>query len=154
MDSTQEIMYIVSPTHAVYKFEKLKDPSFQYEVRGIARTDFEFVEMLEQLTRGASTIDNSRHWEIVKEIFEFLYSRFPEEFVEFKDQMQAIRQTRLNAKGYSKSKEIQYVGALPFRFERMIKKCFPDQQFNKEFIWKLVRKLPILAVSQSDNLIK
>jgi hypothetical protein len=143
-------MDIISPTLPVYQFEKMKNPNFTYQIRKVPKGDFEFVEHIEKITRGATVIRTEMHWEAVRTIFDFLYRKYPQEFIEFKQAVGTIRRTRGKG-GKNKTGEIMYVGAIPPRLHNVIRKCFPEQEFNKAFVWKLVRKLPILKVAGEGN---
>lgn len=139
-----------SPAIPLYQFKKWENPDFTYTIKKVPKTDYEFVQRLERETRGATDIKTDKDWNTVKWIYAFLDKKYPHEFEEFRRAIVDIRRTR-NKGGKSESGEIMYVGALPVRFHNVIRSCFPEQEFNKPFIWKLVRKLPILKVTGELN---
>ncbi len=135
----------------VYQAEKQMHPEKSFVYRQFIREDVEFVDRLVELSlsRG-TTIENEEDWNLVREILSYFIKRWPDEFRDFGEGIDGIRQTR-NKDGYSKSKQIQYVGALPPRFERLLKICFPDMRYDKKFIWELVRRMPIFKVAGEKN---
>ncbi len=144
-------IYQPDPYLPVYELEKQKDPTRNFVYRQFRDDDVKFVDMLvEQSLACNKKVVNDKDWDLVKSAFTHFANRWPEEFKEFKESVDLIRRTR-NAKGYSKTKEIQYVGALPMRFERILKICFPENELNKEFLWKLVKKMPIFKVANEKN---
>lgn len=128
-------------------FEALYDPAtVQY-----ARVPKHIVQQIDKLvveSRGRTDVQTESDWVLVSKIFEFWTRAFPNEWAEFAEQIRLIKDTRLNKQGYSQSREIRYVGALPIRFERLIKTCFPNQQFDKSFMSKLTNHIKIVRVGE------
>jgi hypothetical protein len=92
-----------------------------------------------------------KDWEIVGELVKLFAEKWRSEFEQFKSIIPDIRSTR-RAGGYSESKEIKYVGAFPGRLLKLIKAIFPDQQFDKQFVNKFVKKFPLFVVGGKNNL--
>lgn len=121
------------------------------DYRAVPRSDLEAVDRLINIAPNATDIKSERDWMIVGKIFEFWSRRWPEEWQAYVESMDLIKQTRLNAQGYSKSREIRYVGALPLRLERIIKVIFPFQQFDKNFVYELTKRIKITKVGERND---
>lgn len=135
----------------LYAYEKTIHPEKEFVWRQFRKKDITDVDKIVEISRGnRETIKKESDWVVVEHLLRFFYERWPEEFKEFKTTIPDIRKTR-NNKGYSKSKEIMYVGALPQRFMRLIKVVFPYQQFDKKFIYKLVKRFPLFKVAGEGN---
>ena len=92
------------------------------------KADVEAVNYLVKISQGKrEKVETVGDWGIVAKIFEFWTRRWSEEWSEFLEQIKAIRQTRANKEGMSQTREIKYVGALPIRFQKMVKVIFPFQ---------------------------
>lgn len=131
--------------------KNLSQKDIQIEQRLFRTDDVSAVDHLIKITKGAHTIEGERGWAIVGKAFEWWTRRWPEEWEEFLESVEAIRQTRLNKEGMSISGEIKYVGALPWRFERILRVLFPMQQFDKEFIYKLIDKIKVTRVGEKRD---
>jgi len=114
-------------------------------------SDVEAIDYLLKISKGRETVSTDKDWMIVAKLFEFWTRRWPEEWQEFGETIEAIKGTRLNKYGTSKSNEIKYVGALPYRFERMLKGLFPMQQFDKKFIYALTKRIKIVKVGERKD---
>jgi hypothetical protein len=126
-------------------FEKVRNGA-NIQMRPFLRADVQAVDKLIELAKGyRDVVKSEEDWRLVEIIFQFFMQRWPKEFHEFYSAIPSIRSTRRD-KGYSKSKEIKYVGALPYRFERLVKVIFPYQAFDKKFANKLVKRIPLLKV--------
>ena len=131
-------------------YEALYDPeTVQYAK--VPRHIVEQIDKLVEASRGRTDVKTESDWVLVSRIFEFWTRAFPNEWAEFAEQVRLIKETRLNKQGYSPTKEIKYVGALPLRFERMIKTCFPRQQFDKSFVAKLTNNIKIVRVGEKTD---
>ncbi len=134
-----------------YKAHKIMNPEQKLYWAAFKKSDVEFVDKITELAKKANPIiTNTRDWDILREIFDYFTRRWPSEWQEFKGVIDDIRHTR-RAGGYSATKGIKYVAALPPRFERIIKKIFPNQQFNREFVNTLARKMSIFKVGGEKN---
>lgn len=143
----------LDPFMGLYVHEKVKNPEAKFALRAFREGDVKFVDNLIKLHKDLAcndTVKMDKDWQLIKDAFGYFAKRWPEEFVEFKQSINLIRQTR-NNKAKSMSGEIMYVGALPLRFERIIKIMFPAQQVDKKFIWKLVQKMPVFKVTGIQN---
>lgn len=142
------------PLLSAYVYEKMTDPNAnivwkQYEKRLVDRTN----RIIELAHGERDVVKSQSDWDVVGELLNFWYEEYPNEYQEFRGSITEIRRSR-NADGYSSSREIKFVGALPPRFMKMIKVIFPFQQFDKSFVNKLVKRIPMLKVGGVDNLSK
>jgi hypothetical protein len=135
----------------LYVYEKQTNPSRSLVWRAYSKNVVDDVDRILDIAHGVrEEVKTLNDWDIVIELLKFFARRWPGEFSEFKGQIDLIRKTRKSG-AKSQSKEIMYVGALPFRFERLIKTIFPCQQFNKEFVYKLVKKISLFKVYKEGN---
>jgi hypothetical protein len=136
----------VDPYLPFYVFEKQQNPQSKLWWVAVKQKDLDTIDKLVEISKGKrETVTSEKDWEIMAELLKFFENRWPEEFKEFKEVIPQIRATR-RAGGYSKNKETMYLGALPPRFERLIKAIFPRQQFNKDFMYKLVNRYKLFKV--------
>ena len=117
----------------------------------VIKGDLDAVDYLTKLGRGRTSVKTSDDWYVIGKIFEFWTRKWPHEWREFGKTIKDIRATRRSKTGKSASGEIKYVGALPPRFMRLIKIMFPYQQFNKEFVYKLVKNIKIVKVGERND---
>lgn len=144
----------IDPYLAHYVYEKDTNPNAPIVWRQYRKSLVDKVDHIVELARGnRETIATLKDWEIVGEILKFFAEEWPDEFNSFKASIPDIRSSR-RADGYSESREVKYIAALPPRFERMIKSIFPSQQFDKKFIYKLIRKFPVFRVAGVSNMSK
>lgn len=124
----------------------LGDPEIEY--RPYPRWVLSLVDSLIKVGRGrgGETVRTENDWKLVEDIFSFWVKQYPKESKEFFDTVPQIRNTRTRADGLSDSKEIKYVGTLPPRLMHFIKIFFPYQQYDKDFVYKLVKRFAILKV--------
>jgi hypothetical protein len=132
---------------ATYIYEKQTNPDAQIVLRQYQREVVEMVDSIVELAHGERDFVKSENdWKVFEELLIFWMKQWPEEYIEFKDAIKDIRETR-GTGGYSKSKEIKYVGALPSqRFMKMVKAIFPAQQWDKKFTQKFVNRFPLFKV--------
>lgn len=144
----------LDPYLGVYVYEKNTNPKAPLVWKRFKKKHVDSVDRLVELTRGnRETVTSLKDWEIVGEILKFFAEEWPDEFVSFKSSIPEIRSSR-RSDGYSESREIRYLAALPPRFERMIKWAFPLQQFDKKFTNKLIKKFPVFKVAGVNNMSK
>ena len=122
------------------------------EVKVHLRKDVEDVNYLVRISHGSGgAVTTDKDWGVVAKLFEFWTRRWPIEWQEFGQSIIDIRQTRLNKRGTNSSNEIKYVGALPPKFIRLIKTIFPDQQFDKKFVYALTKRIKIIKVGEKHD---
>jgi len=152
MDTTQ--LETVDPYMSHYVYEKTVDPKApivwkQYQKRLVDRTN----RIIELAHGERDTVKSQSDWTVVEELLNFWADEYPLEYGEFRKTIPEIRGSR-NAGGYSSSGEIKYLGALPPRFVKMIKVIFPFQQFDKAFMYKLIKRFPMFKIGGEGNLSK
>jgi hypothetical protein len=134
-----------------YILEKQQNPQKKMWWLALKQRDVDTIDHLVEISKGKrETVSSAKDWEIMDELLSFFIQRWPNEFNDFKESMELIRQSRLKG-GYSRSGEIKYTASLPPRLERLIKAIFPLQQFNKEFIYKLINHYKIFKVGGEKN---
>ena len=131
---------------ATYIYEKTVNPDAVIVLKQYRRDVVDRVDRIIELAHGQRDfVISENDWKIVEELFMFWANQWPNEYREFKSVVPDIRSSRKDG-GYSQSKEIKYVGAIPPRFMKMIKAIFPAQQWDKKFINKFVNKYPLFKV--------
>jgi protein-tyrosine-phosphatase len=141
----------VDPFIVQYAYEKETRPETPLVWRQFKREDVDAVDRLVELAHGhREEIVTQSDWEVFGSLFNFWASKWPMEYQEFKKEIKNIRQSR-KKEGYSESREILYVGTLPARLMRIVKAIFPRQQFNKKFVWKMIKKFPLFKVTKEGN---
>lgn len=139
---------------AHYVHEKRTNPDSRIVWKSYEKSLVDKVDHIVELAHGhRENVINLKDWEVVGELLKFFAEEWPQEFEDFKRSIPKIRESR-RADGYSESREIKYVAALPPRFERMIKSIFPGQEFDKKFIYKLIKKFPVFKVGGINNMSK
>lgn len=154
MDDNKKQIESVDPYLPHYIYEKANNPETKLYWKAYAKDVVLTIDKIVEMARGErDVVKSQKDWEIVGELLKFYAYKWKDEFEEFKKTIPDIRSSR-RADGKSDSGEIMYVGALPQRFIRLIRAIFPFQQFDKKFIWKLVRKFPLFKVAGENNLSK
>jgi hypothetical protein len=144
-------MYKADTYVPFYVLEKEQKPDKKLWWLQFYKSDVDTVDKILELAHGnRDVVQSDTDWRVVEELLKFFAYRWPEEFADFKTAVDTIRHTR-NPGAYSRSKEIMQVGALPPRFERLIKAIFTHQQFNKKFVYQLVRRFKIFKVYKESN---
>ncbi len=139
------------PHLARYVFEKQQNPDRKLWWLAVKRRDLEDVDRLVEISHGnRESIKTSQDWQVLDELLKFFAYRWPTEFKDFIEAMPKIKESR-NPGGYSKNKEMMYLAALPPRLEGLIKTLFPLQEFNKDFMYKLIRKYRIFRVGGKNS---
>lgn len=135
------------PFMPMYVYEKQTNPNAVILMRQFQKQVVDAVDRIVELAHGQRDfVKTESDWKVVEEMLGFWAKQWPNEYLEFKASVVDIRETR-NEGGYSSTKEIKYVGALPsLRFQRMLKAVFPAQQWDKKFSNKFVKKFPLFKV--------
>lgn len=135
----------VDPYEKLYKYEQVTNPNVVIGYRVHKKSDVEAVDRLVLKSRGRQEVKTESDWQLLGDIITFFADRWPVDWAQFAKAVPDIRTTR-RAGGYSKSKEIKYVASLPYKLERLIKTCFPMQQFDKKFVYSLIRRYKIFKI--------
>lgn len=142
----------VDPYLPHYIYEKSVNPNAKLVWRQFKEQDVADVDRIVALSSGIrDCVKSARDWEIFGELLNFYVKRFPEEFEEFRRGVLDTRKSRRD-KGYSQDKGIMYVGTIPLRFMRIIGAIFPEQEFDKRFVWKMVKRFPVFKITGENNL--
>ena len=122
------------------------------KIKVFHKKDVEDVNYLVHIAHGKrETVNSSEDWEVVAKIFEFWTRRWPSEWQEYARTVLDIRSTRSRKDGLSRTHEIKYVGTLPPRFMRLVKAIYPQQQFDKKFVYGLVNRIKITKVGEKND---
>lgn len=122
------------------------------DVRAYKKSDVEDVNYLIRISHGKrDSVKSLEDWEIVAKLFEFWTRKWPYEWDEFGKSIIDIRRTRARKDGKSTTGEIKYVGALPARFMKLIQIIFPEQKFNKKFVYELTKRIKIIKVGEKHD---
>ena len=92
------------------------------------------------------SVESELDWKLLEEMWKIYAWFFPAEVEAFKQSVAETRATR-NVGGYSATKEMIYLGAIPGRFMKMVQVIFDTQRFDKKFSNKLVKRLSLFAVA-------
>lgn len=143
----------LDPFMPLYVHEKLSDPETKFALRQFRADDVRFVDNLVKLHKdagGNELVTTDKDWDVLKTAFEYFARRWPEDYNNYRQAQEKIRTSR-NIGGYSQSKELKYVASLPIRFERIVKRLYPAQQFDKKFMYKLIKRMKIFKVAGEQN---
>lgn len=108
------------------------------------------VDKIVELRKGRPTfVDGEKDWEVIWELFVLWYTEYPEHYEEFQRSIQALRDSLKRSDAIAKEGEsmIQHQLEVPEMFHRMIKICYPDQQWDRKFVKELSRRIPVLKVA-------
>jgi hypothetical protein len=144
----------LDPYLAHYVYVKQNDPKAPIVWRQFRQKDVKRVDRIVEMAQGnRDAVTSQKDWEILGELLKFFSEEWPDEFNSFKASIPDIRSSRREG-GYGEKHQVMYLAALPPRFERMIKSIFPSQQFDKKFIYRLIRKFPIFRIAGVNNMSK
>lgn len=143
-------MYIPDKYLGVYIHEKLSKPKKVIVLKQFKKSIVEGVDRLVELGRGRTNISTQSDWDLLDEIVKFFMKEWPGEWKQFADTVPDIRRTRRSG-GYSKSGEMRYLAALPNRLERLIQRVFPQHEYSKEFVNRLIKRYKIFKIGGEQN---
>jgi hypothetical protein len=135
------------PFTPYYAFEKRKNPEQKLWWMAARRRDVESIDRLVELSHGRDRVETRTDWDALGEVLKFYVTRWPQEFLEFRQVVPQIRDSRRTG-GYTTNKEMKYLASLPPRLERLIKYTFPAQQFDKKFVYKFISKYKVFRVGE------
>lgn len=148
----------LTPTNEMTSIQTIDPLESLYDIHGYddvklhRKKDVDDVNYLIRISHGCGgKVETDKDWGVVAKLFEFWTRKWPEEWDEFGKSIIETRQTRLNRKGTNASNEIKYVGALPSRFIKLIQTIFPEQQFDKKFVYALTNKIKITKVGEKSD---
>ena len=134
-----------------YAAHKLTHPEDPLVLRAFRQRDIDDVDRLIEISKGhREDIKTESDWNVVANLVVFYIQRWGAEWTEFRNSLPDIRQSR-GSGGYSRSREIKYVGAIPLRLERLIKAIFPNYQMNKKFLYQFIRRFRVFQVGGVQN---
>jgi hypothetical protein len=139
------------PYMEFYATHKALHPEERIMLRAFRQRDLDDVDYLVKISRGnRETVKTEDDWNVLANIVIFYIKRWPQEWAEFRSSIPDIRQTRGKG-GYSQSREMKYLAAIPLRLERLIKAVFPMNQVNKKFSNEFIRRFKVFQIGGVQN---
>lgn len=119
------------------------DPQ-QIQWKLVPREDVELLELIWRMSDYGKRlkVETDKDWKVIEGLINIYFSRFSYEANDFIDSVKKIKASKSDVKGYSKNREILHIASLPIRLQKMIKVCFPQQQFDKKFIYGMIKRIP------------
>lgn len=108
------------------------------------------VEKLKHNTSG--TVESENDWEAVVMLFDLFRMEHPGHYAHFVETMKQYRFATMSTNAIIKDGEgdmVQHMLEVPERFHQYMHSMFPNQKWDKKFIMKLTRELPILKVAEN-----
>ena len=134
------------PYMSFYGAHQALHPDDDITLKVYTQRDVDAVDKLLELSKGnREEIRTEEDWNVLANLVVFYIQRWANEWMEFRQTMPDIKETRRKG-GYSKSKEIKYVGAMPPRLMKLIKIIFPYQQYDKKFMYEFIRRFQVFQV--------
>jgi len=114
----------------------------------VKRVDNDLAELIWRMADYGrrSKIETEKDWKVIEGLIDLFIARFRFEADEFLTTVKQIRNFKEGTKGYSKNREILHLASLPTRLQKLIKICFPMQQFDKKFMYKFIKRMPVFRV--------
>lgn len=123
-----------------------------YEMRAMRRKDVMAVDYLIKVVGFREDVKTIDDWGAVAKIIEFYSRQWPNEWSDYITEMDNIRATRARKDGFSREKGqegTRYLGAYPGgHFPKLFSVIFPNQQWTREFVEKLVNNIKISRVGE------
>lgn len=133
-----------------YIYEKATNPDAQLVVKSFQREVVDAVDRIVELAHGErDVVKSDNDWRIVEEIIKFYSQRWPNEWYTFRSSIGDIKQ--IKGEGMSRTREIKHVGSIPPRLMKLMKVIFPQQQWNKDFTSKFVKRFPLFKVGEKQK---
>jgi hypothetical protein len=107
------------------------------------------VEKLKDNTSGV--VETQNDWEAVVMLFDLFRSEHPAHFAHFVETMKQYRLNTSHNNAIIKDDSgdmVQHMLEVPEMFHQYMHYMFPNQKWEKKFIMKLTRELPILKVAE------
>lgn len=102
---------------------------------------------------NSGLVESEDDWEAVVMLFDLFRIEHPEHFAHFVETMKQYRYATSSTNAIIKDGEgdmVQHMLEVPEKFHQYMHYMFPNQKWEKKFIMKLTRVLPVLKVT--DNL--
>ena len=117
----------------------------------------ELDKIIEEAHRVGSyeRIDSETDWKIVRKLFLFWRRAYPTEYKHFLETMKLMKQGAMNKHAASvKEKgtggaQVRHICEVPKRFGDWLSIFYPKQKYTKNFIRKLITKIPEFKVPET-----
>ena len=129
MNQNEEFYYVTAPRQQMQIIDKV-------------------VEKLKHNESG--TVETENDWDAVKLLFDLFRLEHPGHYEWFVEEIKKYRTATISNNAIIKDGAgdmVQHMLEIPEVFHAYIFKMFPNQKWNKEFILKLSKELPILKVA-------
>ena len=106
------------------------------------------VHKLRHNTSG--TVESDLEWEAVVLMFELFKVEYPEHYEWFQNKITEYRRVTDSSKGIVKDESgdsMQHQLEIPEGFHMYVHTMFPNQKWDKKFVRRLIKELPILKVA-------
>ena len=120
------------------------------EYREVPAAELEHIDWLVDQAKGITRIESRRSWEVVRHLFGFWASWYPEEYAGFAQGQKLVQRGANNKHAKMEGKmEMRHLLNIPPRFMKLLTHFFPDHNFhNKKFARELAKKMPIFKVPE------
>lgn len=98
----------------------------------------------------SGTVESDLEWEAVVLMFNLFKVEYPDHYEWFKDKITEYRRATDSSHGVIKDDSgdsMQHQLEIPEGFHMYIHTIFPNQKWDKKFVTRLIRELPILKVA-------
>lgn len=116
----------------------------------VPRRKVQLIDKIVELAKNSSTtIENDADWEIVRTLFDFFKTEFPEDYAYYLKSIAMFRSQHNYGNAFVKEGDgmIQHQLEIPEKFAELIWAVFPDQKFDRDFVRGLSKTLPIMKVA-------
>lgn len=103
-------------------------------------------------TTPKGRVESPNDWRILKETILVWSKYYPEDFTQFTESAKQLKRAHQFNKGIAKGDGealIQHQLEIPEKLYHMIMSMFPNQNFDKEFVQKFMKELPLFDVTKN-----
>lgn len=100
----------------------------------------------------SGTVESDTEWEAIVLMFELFKIEYPEHYDWFVDKIKFYRQATQDTHGIIKDESgdsMQHQLEIPEGFHMYVHTMFPNQKWDKKFVRRLIKELPILRISET-----
>lgn len=120
-------------------------------VPAIVAKGIDYLDRLSKHRSPEGIVETDKDWHILREMFKVWLTVYPLDAKDFVDNARTYKTHNQVSKGIIKEHGgamIQHKLEVPEKLYKMIELMFPRQNFDKEFVEKLMSELPILNVTK------
>lgn len=100
----------------------------------------------------SGTVESDQEWEAIVLMFELFKLEYPEHYDWFVDKIKFYRQATQDTHGIIKDESgdsMQHQLEIPEGFHMYVHTMFPNQKWDRKFVRRLIKELPILKISDT-----